>query len=147
MKVSLPPSVTPTSCEATKGPPAALLPVPAAGLAEVLLGAPVEASWFAGQPPEANQSPEQRTRWVTSEQSWLLCGARRVPPSSSVPMERPEDTCLCRGKTRIGRSCLSQSCSQTKAQLPQKSRLTGSCGLPSSAVPERNSDLHLLMTG
>lgn len=150
MKVSHPSSIIPTNFEKKKGLPLAMLPVPTAWIAEFLLKkqllnpACLQGNLLKEIKPKTTVC--ENTGLRPSRAGWPV-GHGRCPLSRSAPMERPRDRLrLCRGKTHVSRSRMSQSCSQIKAQLREKTRLTDFSGLHSFASPVRSPDLHLLMT-
>lgn len=150
MKVSHPSSIIPTSCEKKKGLPLAMLPVPTAWIAEVLLKkqllnpACLQGNLLKQIKPQTNAY--ENTGLHLSRAGWPV-GHGRCLLSSSAPLQWQRDRLrLCRGKTHISLSRMSQSCSQIKAQLREKTRLTDFCVLHSFASPVRSPDLHLLMT-
>lgn len=151
MKVSHPSSIISTCCEKRKGLPLAMLPVPTAWIAEALLKKQLlNPSCLQGNLLKQIK-PKPNVYEITGlhprRAGWPM-GHGRCLLSSLAPMERPQDRlCLCRGKTHISHSHMSQSsCSQIKAQLREKTRLTDFCVLHSFASPVRSPDLHLLMT-
>lgn len=127
-----------------------MLPVPTAWIAEVLLKKQLLNPFYLQGNVLKQINPQtnvyENPGLHPSRAGWPM-GHGRCLLSSSAPTERPQDRlCLCRGKTRIRCSCMSQSCSQIKAQLREKTRLTDFCVLHSFALPVPSPDLHLLMT-
>lgn len=125
--------IIPTICEKEKGLPLAMLPLPTAWIAEVLLKkqllnpACLQGNSLKQIKPKNNVC--ENTGLYPSRAGWPVVHGRCLL-SSSAPMEWPRDRlCLCRGKTHISRSHMSQSCSRIKAQLRQKTQLTDFCVL------------------